>query len=153
MILLIDSREKKPLEFKHPWITAIEVAKLEVGDYAVRFKDGYSPPVFFERKSIGDLFGTMGKGYKRFKREIGRSQELNAELHIVMEGSYSKILKGYSHSLLEGLSVIKQLLTLRYRYKIEHHWFNSRENMAHYIVHSFITLGKEHTRRKRESLR
>ena len=70
MIVLIDTREQQPLEFDHKFIEGIEMTKLEVGDYAVKFKDGYSPLYFFERKSIGDLFGTMGKGYKRFKREI-----------------------------------------------------------------------------------
>ena len=44
-----------------------------VGDYAWETDSGYILPLTFERKSLGDLFSTLGKGYPRFKKEILRN--------------------------------------------------------------------------------
>lgn len=64
--ILIDSREQKILTFKHPQITEIIIKKCEVGDYGCQFEDGFIVPVYFERKGLSDLFGTLGMGYKRY---------------------------------------------------------------------------------------
>ena len=52
MIIIVDSREQKPLEFSHPFIEDVVVEKLEYGDYGCRFTDGYRPKIYFERKSL-----------------------------------------------------------------------------------------------------
>jgi len=83
VIILCDTREQNPLEFNHPYVEGTERVALSVGDYCVRFKDFHQPLIFFERKSIPDLFGTMGKDYKRFRKEIQRSKESKSELIIM----------------------------------------------------------------------
>jgi ERCC4-type nuclease len=66
--LLQDSREQCPLVFEH---FPVEVVCLECGDYGVR---GFSEPAcrrfIIERKSLGDLCGSLGKGRDRFFREV-----------------------------------------------------------------------------------
>ena len=58
--------------------------KLEVADYMVQFKDGYVPPIAFERKSISDLYGTMGKDYPRFKKEMNRANASGVGLILII---------------------------------------------------------------------
>ena len=148
MIILIDTREQRELEFNHPYIDSIERVKLDFGDYAVRFKDGFIPPVYIERKSLGDLFGTMTSGYARFKKELQRAQEAKATLKLMIEANFSEVLFGYEHSRFEGISMIRKLMTLRVRHGIVFHCFNNRQEMTTYIIELFISLGKEHIRQK-----
>ena len=68
--MLMDKREKIGLIFSHPDIRATILHHLNVGDYCICFHDGHIPSVVFERKSVGDLFGTLTGGYDRFKKEI-----------------------------------------------------------------------------------
>ena len=150
MVILVDSREQKPLEFDHPYITDIIATKLDIGDYAVRFKDGYIPPFYFERKTLGDLFSSLTNDYERFKKEIQRATESNYILIIVVEGSFKRILSGYAHSTVEGLTILRKLITLLIRYRVWHHFFNTREDMAHYIAEFYVGVGKEYVRRKKQ---
>lgn len=147
MIILVDTREQAPLEFNHPMITEVRRQKLEVGDYAVLFKDGSVPSVFFERKSIGDLYGTLGKGYKRFKREIQKVLDKKWTMIIIIEGSLTKVLKGYKHSTLEGISIVKKLMTLWIRYGIRPVFCSNREEMSEFITNFFIGVGNEYVLR------
>ena len=147
MIILVDSREQAPLKFSHKFIDDTEVIKLEVGDYGVRFNDGYIPPVYFERKSMSDLFLSLGKNYKRFKRMMEKSLDKDYHLTIIVEGSLSDILRGSEYSILTGESIVKKLFTLYERYGIIPVFAGSRTDMAHYIVQRYIAIGKEHVRK------
>lgn len=149
MKIITDTREQKPLRFKHDQITEVLVSKLDIGDYAVQFEDGHRPSVFFERKTIPDLFGTMTRGYKRFKKEIVRAQESGSTLIIVVEGSISEILAGHTHSTVEGISILRKLFTLWIRHGIQFHCFSSRKEMSKYIAEFYYSLGKEYIRRKK----
>jgi ERCC4-type nuclease len=142
MKILVDNREKVELEFVHPYITAIEHTTLSVGDYGCCYIDNHIPPVFFERKSIPDLFGTLSKGYKRFKKEILRSKEQQVLLVIIIEGSLTKILKGYERSKRGGDEITKQLFTLMVRHHIPFICCSNREEMARYITEVYLAIGR-----------
>jgi ERCC4-type nuclease len=146
---LADTREQNVLPFKHPYIEGVERVKLNVGDYAVRFKDGHVPNIYFERKSVGDIFSTMGKGYARFKREMLRAHEAKCTLLIIVEGSLLDIKKGYKHSKIKGVSLIDKLFTIGVRYGVHTIYCDNRKEMSEYITRQFIALGKEHIRRKK----
>lgn len=146
MIILIDTREQKPLKFEISYetkISAIEKTTLKVGDYGCRFNDGYIPPVFFERKSIGDLFGTLGGGYERFKKKINYCFKHKINMIIIIEGTYSDVLRGAKYSTLEGITIIRKLITLWLRHHIPYKFCSSRKEMSHHINQIFIGLGRE----------
>ena len=124
------------------------MAKLNVGDYGMQFEDGHKPPVFFERKSIPDLFGTLGGGYSRFKREIIRAQDSKVSLIVLIEGSFSKVLKGAEYSKMSGISVMRRLFTIWVRYGVSFVCLNSRTEMAQYIMEAYYCMGKEYIRKK-----
>lgn len=159
MIIITDTREQKPLEFApNHYIECIDRKKLNVGDYAVRYKDGYIPPFRFERKSISDLFGTMGRGYKRFKKEMIRAQEQELQLIIIVEGTMQRVkywtdsehhnfrlmLADRKRHCMTGDSLIKKLFTLYHRYGIQTVFCKDRTEMADYIVEFFVSAGKEY---------
>ena len=149
MKILIDSREQRPLEFSHPYIAGIIHKGLVCGDYMVMFNDGYVMPLSFERKALGDLFSTLSSGYKRFKREIERARAADIKLVIVIEGSLNRILKGAPHSTVEGITILRKLITLWLRYGVEFHWFTSREEMALFIVETFVRGGRAYVESKK----
>ena len=152
MKIVIDTREQLPLEFNHPFITEVECAKLEVGDYSCVFNDGYSPPFRFERKGISDLFGTLSKGYERFKKEINRSIEEKVILIIIIEGSLSKVLQGYDRSKRSGDEIVQQLFTLMLRHRVPHIFCRDRIEMQRFITEFYLACGREHVRKCQTSV-
>lgn len=142
MKILIDTREQNPLDFNHEFVTEIKTMKLDVGDYAVEFANGYVPPVRFERKNLTDLFGTLGKGYDRFKREIERAKVSDTKLILIVEGSLGKVLKGTDFSHRDGFAIVKQMFTIWVRYGVLPVFCKDREECSRYILEYFLAVGR-----------
>lgn len=151
MVIIIDSREQRPLKFIHPYITETRVEKLDVGDYGVEFTDGYRPPFYFDRKSVVDLFGTMTNGYQRFKECIKRAQETNVQLFVIVEAPMTEVLKGSEYSKVNGISVVMKLFTLWVKYGVQTVFVSDRREMSEYITQFFIAVGKHHVRSKKDN--
>lgn len=149
MIILVDSREQIKLKFPYQYVEEVRVGKLHVGDYACVLLKDHIPKVIFEKKSIGDLFSTFGKEYKRFKREIIRAQEGKITLIILIIGTLSKILKGTRYSQLEGKSIVKKLFTLQTRHGVPFVCCKDEEEAARYIYEQFCSIGREYLRGKK----
>lgn len=141
MIILIDSREQLALEF--PKAKETRNVCLKVGDYSACFYEDHQISIVFERKSIADLYGTLSAGYERFRREIDRAKKNNIRLIIIVEGTLSKVLKGYCHSSRNAISIVYQLFTLRARHNIETVFCKDREEMSEYISQFYIAHFKE----------
>lgn len=145
MIILVDSREQNPLRFKVAGsVEGVEKATLNVGDYAVRFRDLTQPPVVFERKAMGDLFGTMTQGYPRFKKELRRAKEGGIDLILIIEGTLGDVLDGTAHSKFSGESMVQKLFTMQVRYAMPVVFSANRIEMARHIVEYFEAIGREH---------
>lgn len=114
-----------------------------VGDYACEFEDGFRPQVVFERKSLGDLYGTMGAGYKRFKREMERARDNGTDLVLLVESSLSDVAAGFERSSQSGESIVTKLFTLRQRYGLEAVFCKNRDEAVYYIMHRWMALGRE----------
>lgn len=139
MLIVVDTREQKPLIFGCDCVRK----KLHVGDYGAEMQ-GILHTTVFERKSIGDLFGTLTFGYDRFRREMLKATDLEIKLIIAIEGSKEKVLKGYSHSARDPESIIKQLETIKTKYGVNHMFFPSRISMANYIVDYYVIEYEKH---------
>jgi len=140
MQIIIDTREQKPLEFTVPTVRE----GLSVGDYRAKFSDNSLSTVVFERKSINDLFGTLSKGYLRFKNELSKARELGITIIIIVEGSLTKVLRGCNCSQRTPISIVYQLFTIRVRHGIETVFCKDREEVSQYITHYFLALEREH---------
>lgn len=130
--MFIDTREQKPLQLEESYVTSVSRATMKYGDYGCKF-EGKRVPVVFERKSIPDLFGTMGKGFTRFKKELNRATKDNVLLIIIIEKSLTEVRKGYKRSRMNGVGVSRTLFTFLTKYKIPFVCCKNREEMAIYI--------------------
>ena len=137
--LVTDSREQLPLEFHNGLFDKYEVGCLAFGDYGL-FLGGNQVPVVFERKGLGDLFGTMGKGYPRFKNEMERASHMHCHMILAIEGSEKDVWCGYEHSTISGDTMLKKLAMLRVRYDLEVLFFNNRREMARWIEEIFLAV-------------
>ncbi len=142
VIIIIDTREQKPLKFKAPYVTDTVVKKLDFGDYCCTYDDGTICPFFIERKSISDLFGTLGKGHARFRKEINRATTNGKTLVIAIEKSFNEVWDGYKHSKKKGIEIIRILNTLLFKYKIPHIYCSNRVEMQRRISELFYSFGK-----------
>ena len=141
--ILADTREIKMLPFKPDSVfTDIERVALTVGDYSCRFLDGSTSPVVFERKSLPDLFGTMTKGYSRFRREVIKAKELRLVLILIIEGSLSEVYQGLPYSKFSGDSCIQKLFTLWLKYDLMPVFCTSRVEMMAFIKETFEAVGR-----------
>jgi len=101
--VIIDTREQAPYAFQTFKADAkyksqsgiakglfipVETATLRTGDYSIK---GHESEIAIERKSLTDLFGTLGGGRKRFERELQRLSEFQVA-HVVIEADWQTIL-------------------------------------------------------------
>lgn len=140
MKIVIDTREQLPLHFrKSKNLEGTVRGTLSTGDYSI---EGFEDKIAIERKSSSDLFGSLGKGRERFKREIERAINRLEYFAILIECSQTVILnKSFdgAHNIkkMRGDVVIKILSTLQVKYGIPVIFCNGRTEAASIIRHLF----------------
>lgn len=94
-VVLVDTREQQPLSFERfgNWIQAERRATLKTGDYSV---EGMEQLLTLERKSLGDLIGTLMHGRRRFIEECERMTSFKWRA-ILVEASYEDVKSDYGH--------------------------------------------------------
>lgn len=148
MKIFRDTREQQKLEFEIGGETSEVIdIKLPFGDYAGGWENKKGEfvdffPVFFERKSLGDLFGTLGKGMERFKKEIERAKQAGAHLIIIIDGCMDEVEIGYKHSSIRGESILRTLWTLWVKYDVPFILCNDTKDMVKTIVNCFSAIGR-----------
>ncbi len=140
MIILVDSREQRPLEFGCDF----KRKGLKFCDYGAMFSTTYQYPVVFERKGIGDLFSSLTFGYSRLRNMFDRAEKAGYKVIIVIEGTKEKVLKGYPHSARDPESVLVQLETIKRKYGVDYMFFGTRTAMANYIVDYYLKHYEEY---------
>ncbi|RLA43292.1 MAG: hypothetical protein DRR04_12080 [Gammaproteobacteria bacterium] len=127
--IVCDTREQKPL-----WKTNVTRKKLDVGDYSI---EGFEDKITFERKSLADLFGTLGKGHARFKKELERAITQDIKFFIVIEGSLDQCLDkdfpGSYNTKMKGHVIVSILHTIMLKYNIHVVFCTTRNEMKKYI--------------------
>lgn len=126
---MIDTREQTPFTFDGiradkkdgGEILTIPVirATLRQGDYSLL---GHELRIAVERKSLSDLFGTLGQGRDRFVRELERLAEM-PHAHVVVEAEWSTILNNPPpFSSLNPKTVYRSVVAWVSRYQSIHWW-------------------------------
>ena len=97
--IVVDDRERAPFRFDDitadasrgglPLIIRREPKRLETGDYSIL---GLEHAIAVERKSLDDLFGTLGGGRDRFIRELDRMSKMQSA-HVVIEADWRRIFE------------------------------------------------------------
>lgn len=147
MQILIDTRERNPLPFQFVHGVSVKSECLKVGDYACRHSDNTMDSSVIERKSIPDLFHSFTHEYENEKKKIERAKELGFKYILAIEGTVSEILKGYSfkkdgieHKVKkDGISQVRQIMTISRKYDVEVWWCKDRMEMQFMIQEYFFS--------------
>lgn len=133
MVIFVDDREKRPYTFESlrgkvalPFV--VQPAHLKTGDYMVRTRCdqdasslNFSDQIVIERKSLQDLYCTLGQHRDRFEREFERLS-LFGHAELVIEATWDQImqpLKYLNHpSELSPRSVFRTLVAWEQRYRV-----------------------------------
>lgn len=140
-VVLIDTREQRPFLFdcvpapadQDGGMLAVYVRSIGLpsGDYSL---DGYSRQVAVERKSVADLFGTVGQGRGRFERELERLAEYRFAA-VVVEGQWSDVIDDPPrHTALRPRTVYRSVLAWQQRFPVVHWWFCPGREFAEYTT-------------------
>jgi hypothetical protein len=91
------------------------------------------------------LFGTLGKGHTRFKKELHRALSLDY-FAIVIDGSYSSCInKDFPNAFrtkMKGYVITSILFTLHLKYGVNFFFTNSRSESKKIIKEIFKTYCK-----------
>lgn len=157
--VLIDTREQAPYPFdtipadrEHGggfWRVRTERLALPSGDYSL---DGYAAAVAVERKSLADLYGTVGQGRDRFIRELERLNEMTFAA-VVVEAEWSEVLGDPPpFTRLSPRTVYRSVLAWQQRFPRVHWWTCPGRDMAEVttfrILERFVKEQQENSFRK-----
>lgn len=127
--VIADTREQHPYQFAGlkadarqgggPLVIEVRRATLATGDYSLA---GFEGRVAVERKSLADLYGTLGRGRERFKRELARMNEMETA-RVVVEAEWSVVIgRPPPRSRLNPKTVFRSVLAWTERFP-RVHWF------------------------------
>lgn len=129
-----------------PLIVPVEVGTLRSGDYSLR---GYEDQVAVERKSLPDLFGTLGQGRERFERELERLAAFRFAAVVVEATLPEVLLSPPRNSDLNPKTVVRSVLAWQQRVPNVHWWFAGPRPLAEALT--FRVLDRFLKERLRES--
>jgi ERCC4-type nuclease len=131
-IIIQDTREKKPWEFKATGsIEDVEIKKLDTGDYSIK---GMEDKFFIERKaSVDELFVSLGVQWTRFQKEMERAKPYKYK-YLVIEATMREIFRGSRYSKMTGKFIIARLLHIEQKYGVRTIFAGSGMHVPGYIV-------------------
>ncbi len=134
--VVIDTREQLPFGFtgftsdarhgRRPLVVPTVVGTLGQGDYSLA---GLGDVVAVERKSHGDLVGTLSQGRERFERELERLSGL-LWAAVVVEADWAQVLAGRERSRLNPKTIHRSVIAWQQRYPSIHWWFCADRRLA-----------------------
>lgn len=131
MKIIIDTREQKKL-WHHKDVI---IRKLDVGDYNTPELEEW---LCIERKSPGDLYGSILGGHERFRKELYRAINKNKDIYVFVECSKEDFVnKKWDVTLrLQGSSAVLAAIinTLEVDYDVVFVWCDSRSAMRREIL-------------------
>jgi ERCC4-type nuclease len=120
----------------------VERVKLDVGDYAIK---GLEHLIMVERKTLGDLWGTLGPqdSYERFLRELERAAAHKLK-YLVIEATLADVDRGYAFSKINSNNIHGKLISLQVKHNL-HVIFAGRPDKAReYVRRLFAKLYQYH---------
>ena len=107
--IIIDSREQTALVIPNSVRRC-----LRYGDYSL---DGYEHAVSIERKSHGDLLGSITAGRERLERELFHLAQMDYPA-LVIEATINDILRGHPQSRMNPRAALCTLLSWSVKYRL-----------------------------------
>lgn len=135
--VLVDQQEGRPYKFRdlradaregrRPLRVATRTVHLKTGDYSL---EGMEDRVSVERKSLADLYGTLGGARERFERELARLQQMECAT-VVIEASWPQILLDPPEfSRLNPKTVHRSIIAWQQEFPRVHWWAAGDRRLA-----------------------
>lgn len=138
-IVLVDSKEKFPYTFQSikPDSPLTKRTGLKTGDYSV---GGMENLICVERKSLSDLYGSIGKGRERFENEMRRMAEFEYAAIVIEADIKAWFTTPPARSRMNPKAVFRSLIAFSQRYNV-HVWpmwdRQSAEKLTYIILKRF----------------
>lgn len=148
--IIIDTREQLPLDFEiigvNKKIAIPQKFKgLESGDYSI---EGMEDSIAIERKSLEDLYSTLGQDRDRFKREIIRLNEMDFSAVVIeatLQNIYDPLECRYKwRSKLSPQSVLGTIADWKIRYRNVNWFFCCNRKYAALMIFSLLEKYYKH---------
>jgi len=123
--IVIDTREQNPYNFSG----AIRKT-LKTGDYSV---EGLEDVFAIERKSREDLWGSLGQGHDRFRREMERAKCFNEFVIIIESNPYAIMMTAENGCRLNPNSIRGSMEKWREEFGVRWVFGDTRENSQRYV--------------------
>lgn len=157
MNIFIDTREQRPLfNLSNGKASKNFFAKktLNVGDYTT---DKLHGKFHVERKSPGDLYGTLLGGHTRFRKELYRARDQGITLVMVIEVGekkfYAKAWPGGKFCKFPSATIKKCIATMTVKYNLEFVWCRSRAHAKKIVLERFAKEEKSRFNRLSDLVR
>lgn len=148
--IAVDTREQRAYRFeglradacrgRRPLLVQSVPTTLRQGDYSLV---GHEHEIAIERKSLADLYSTLGGGRGRFERELRRLDALQWAA-VVIEADWSAILDGPpgGFSRLNPKTIYRSIIAWQQQFPRVHWWPASNRRLAE--VTTFRILERFH---------
>lgn len=115
--IIIDSREQRPYTFQNikPEPPKTIIQGLKTGDYSLA---GFESCICVERKSMIDLFGSVGNGRKRLEAEFKRMSKLNYAALVIESDLSSMFVNPPNRSKMNPKAVFRTLISWSVKYNV-----------------------------------
>lgn len=133
-VVLIDSREKLPLDFSSD--VDVERCTLPTGDYSVR---GCTDIVAIERKSLADLVGCVGRDRDRFEEELRRLEAYPIRV-LVIEASVLDVESHAYRSQVKPQSVLGSCVSWQIDHGIPVLWAGNAQLAARMVEKMLVRV-------------
>ena len=136
-VLLIDTREQKPLFVSPPDGLVVKHTKVDVGDYTV---EGFEDRVCVERKQLSDFDSFMGR--ERNEHTIPKLKRMSAMIHnngfsaLVIECSEAKLFSKRRYGKMTPEHARGFLKKVEVGFHIPYHIEPNRAKLERYVLDS-----------------
>jgi len=143
MTIVIDTRERTPYTFSMFEGGNVEIVrqKLDAGDYSLV---GHEHDIAIERKTHADAYGCLGRGRKRFHREIDRLITYKYAA-IIIECSLQTFLEPPPHSTLSPSAAINTLISWDLRFGVRAIFAGTRGLAETYVFRMLQKFNDHHS--------
>lgn len=118
----------------------MEIKKLDVGDYTV---EGMEKILMVERKTLGDLWGTLGRqeNYERFLREMERAKDHKLK-YLVIEATLEQVDGGTRFSKVSPANIHAKLFSLQVKHNVHVIFAGDQDTARKWVRSLFDKLSK-----------
>jgi hypothetical protein len=140
LVVLCDTREQRPLVF--PAGVEVRSATLGEGDYSA---EGVVQYARIERKSSGDLWGSVHGDHERFNRELARLGDIPRAAVIVDDawspGEVADRMRAPPKDRLAFFGIIR---ALQWKARVPIVWCGERDAAANYVLWALRTAAEDY---------